>query len=158
MNLGRITKANEIGYKRTYKYIWSACINCGKERWVKLYKGKPISIRCHRCVGVGESSPHWKGGRRKNFYGYVLILINSESPFASMRDSQGYIRRHRLVMARHLGRCLKSWEIVHHKNNKIDDNRIENLELMTQSEHAKLHKEGGDLPPLCHTPLPNLIG
>lgn len=36
-------------------------------------------------------------------------------------------------------------DIVHHKNNIPWDNRLENLEAMSRSEHSILHWEKGDI-------------
>ena len=76
----------------------------------------------------GPKHPNWKGGRKKS-RGYILVYLPSH-PF-SMKNR--YIREHRLVMEKHLGRYLTPKEVVHHKNEIRDDNRIENLELCDSS-------------------------
>ena len=65
-----------------------------------------------------------------------MALYAPEHPAAT---KQGYVFRYRLVMEKVLGRLLTDDEIVHHINEITDDDRPENLQVMTQSEHAKLH-------------------
>ncbi len=40
------------------------------------------------------------------------------------------------MMEQFIGRILREDEVVHHKNGIKTDNRIENLEIMTRSDHA----------------------
>ena len=56
------------------------------------------------------------------------------------------IDEHRLVMQQFLGRVLRTEEIIHHKDGDGRNNAIENLQIMTRSEHSRYHttKRGND--------------
>lgn len=47
------------------------------------------------------------------------------------------VREHRWVMEQHLGRKLERCEHVHHINDDSSDNRIENLEVLSNSDHQR---------------------
>ena len=47
---------------------------------------------------------------------------------------------HRHLYELHIGRRLGRREVVHHINENIHDNRIENLELMTLAQHGRYHR------------------
>lgn len=69
--------------------------------------------------------------------GYVLRYAGLH-PFS---DGRLNIRENVRLMELRVGRHLFSDEMVHHRNGDRKDNRLENLQLMTRSEHSKLHGE-----------------
>lgn len=91
----------------------------------RKYCSKKCADKDKSIIYVGKNHPNWKGST-KNSAGYVLIHEGKQHPFAT---DAGYVPEHRLVMEKHLGRFLTMEEVVHHKNGKRDDNRIENLQL-----------------------------
>jgi hypothetical protein len=86
----------------------------------------------------GDQNPNWKGGIIGDGNGRVLIYSPNHP-----RPSWGgmYVYRYRLVMEEHLGRVLGKDEIVHHINGIKDDDRLENLCVMSQSDHIKIHRK-----------------
>lgn len=116
------------------------CVDCGKERWVQIYKGKPVSLRCRSCANrvsglrnVAENHPQWKGGEF-TVHGYVYIR-KPNHPHASNK----YIKRSIVALEEKLGRYLLPHCYVHHLNGDRGDDRPENLIEVTPSEHTRLH-------------------
>ena len=168
IQIGETKRGFDIGRKGTNYWMWCACPKCGKERWVYLKHGIPVSRYCIQCreyvltparsrvfesrrgiprkpgiIKSGKEAYSYKSGKFKTSTGYISVLLTDEDEFyLPMSTHANRLLEHRLVMARHLGRCLQSWELVHHKNGIKDDNRIENLELTTIGSHSIEHSKG----------------
>jgi len=112
-----------------------AC-GCGEQIPEINKLGIPARFK-HGHNSKGKNHPMWKNG--KKIHSDYILVWRPDHPHA---DSQGYVREHRLIMEVHLGRYLTKDEDVHHINGKKNDNRIENLELMTHSKHMIITHTG----------------
>ena len=102
--------------------------------------GKVVSAETREKIsnaksGVFKHQTEFGGHRKNRTDGYIAVY----TPNHPTANKEGYAMEHILVMEKHIGRYLTDDEVVHHMNRIRDDNRIENLALMTKSTHASLH-------------------
>jgi hypothetical protein len=120
-----------------------ACAHCDKPFYAKRSaildvtrkSGTFCSLECSRAAKKGKAVP-WATPDKPVIHsaGYVLAW-KPDHP----RASRGRVFDHILVMESALGRLLEPWEQVHHLDGDKTNNRLENLELHSNSDHQKLH-------------------
>lgn len=123
------------GITKVVTYICDVCNKSFDVRPSSIRKadkrGTEIRFCSMDCRSEGfseEGNPTYKGG-----------CINKDGYHVIQKSGKQYLL-HRIIMEEHLGRELTPDDCVHHINNIRDDNRIENLQLMTKSEHCSLHE------------------
>ena len=102
----------------------------------KRTKGRKMSAETKNKMSEAHKI-HGIGHQKARLDGYISIYF----PDHPKSTKDGYIMEHILVMEKHIGRHLNDCECVHHKNKNRSDNRIENLVLMTKSDHVSLHSK-----------------
>ena len=148
-----------MNYKRTPNY---KCVVCSRDMYVRpsaMNKSAGWGFTCSKQCGVinrskhtvgvanhqyglkGDKNASFKGDTKISRFGYVLKFM----PNHPRANHAGYVYEHILVMENYLGRPLKTpknkkeWEVCHHIDRNKTNNDISNLQLMTLSEHTKLH-------------------
>ena len=118
-----------------------SCNNCGRgigreqfEAWKgnqKAFGRKHIfcSRGCYFKFHNGKNHTSWKGGKFTVGDGYTRITVGRGKS----------IDEHISVMEKHLGRRLRTGEMVHHIDGDKTNNRKGNLMLTTRSYNNYLH-------------------
>lgn len=127
-----VTIANKTpkNFKKTGSNI--VCRVCENTFYIPKYRvDKGVAKYCSRsCLAKDNLAKYQKiygfQSSGKPRHKYKCITINGKQK-----------RLHRHVMEEHLGRKLESWEHVHHVNDDSYDNRIENLVVLSNSDHQK---------------------
>lgn len=86
----------------------------------------------------GSTHHRWNSGRIVSSEGYTKIRVGIEHPLS---DPNGYAYEHVLVWVSAGNEKPNAHQIIHHANEDKADNRIENLEVMTRSEHNAHHND-----------------
>lgn len=126
------------------------CQNCEKEGIRNRYKQKYCNTKCqlefeyrtgkrdpyetskaaHEAIHA-RTQERWEKGEKSKYIskrGYYIIY----------HPQLGKIKEHHWIWQQHKG-PIPIGHVVHHKNGNKLDNRIENLQLMINSDHHKLH-------------------
>lgn len=140
------------------------CPTCGREfskRDDQIPSQYARQVNCS--VDCGRRARHLRNQRdhprRKTSDGrYWLRFVPGRVDAPSRTSRAGaWVLEHRLVIERQQGRHLEPDEHVHHRNGDGLDNRTENLELLSKSEHMRLHAIDRAATGRHRGPLPRLV-
>lgn len=118
-----------------------------------------MTVYCIERRSLSVATKHSRREKRSSYLGRkqsqeeiskrVETRLRNHKPKGVADTGRGYLRYttgenagrqvHVVMMEEYIGRKLKSNECVHHINGNKQDNRIENLQLMTIGEHSSLH-------------------
>lgn len=121
--------------------VKNVCEVCGKE--FVLSPSQAAHRTGRWCTRECESSSRIKRPLDRQHNGRPAVLdkmgyVRVFEPEHPKAMKGGWVFEHRLLIEQQLGRRLARDEHVHHMNGVKDDNRLENLVVMSHSEHSRL--------------------
>lgn len=121
-----------------YRYKSKICELCKKEYIPTRASQKYCSVGCssnaqRKFLSIPECLEEASRKLDKKI-GYIRVYC----PMHTEANTWGYVYEHRLIMEGTIGRHLTKDEHIHHINGKRWDNRPENLQILSPSEHAKI--------------------
>ena len=132
-------KGKDGVYRDTWqKYISYTCKKCGENFLASHSMGRYCSRKCFMTGNTFTLGISYKRKNRPDRiiqHGYYWII--SEGHPNAIKDR---IPEHRAVMEKHIGRILKSTECIHHIDGNRLNNSLNNLVIVSRSEHNTLHK------------------
>lgn len=148
-------------HKRNH-LIASWCKQCRSETRKKEKKIRQPKIFKHPCQYCKQSfnsksplSKYCSNSCRRMALGYTTRKGHHLSINTKHKSPDGYIFikvamtgnahvdwifEHRHIIEQHIGRKLESSEVVHHIDGNPSNNLIENLQVITQSQHRREHR------------------
>lgn len=107
------------------------------KRYGKEYVREQVVKNLKKRYRKRSNNPAWLGGKRERLKtGYIRLYLGLDKNGKKIRISE-----HRFIMEKYLGRKLKRNEHIHHLNGIRDDNRLSNLIVLNETEHARLHNK-----------------
>ncbi len=117
-----------------------ACKQCGGPFFFTTFpsalarqRGQFCSSSCRGKYQRGTLGTNWRGGKFTDSTGRTWIFQDNAQ--------KRYQYEYRLMVEAMIGRPLASGEVVHHINGNPSDNSPENLLVMSNREHVRLHAQ-----------------
>lgn len=152
---------NCIDCHKSIHYTSKRCKSCAaKARAAKRYFPAKIILICNYCYNEFKRCPSQVGNGNhfcsiKHFHAWWTEQAGgwgNKGSYRTISIDGIEVQEHRYIMEQHINRSLKKDKVVHHINGNPSDNRIENLEIMSRSEHTSLHNMGKSRTGIKHRP------
>lgn len=120
---------------------------CSKECFYKSKEINMLGENNHQYGLRGNKNSSWKSNERITSNGYIRIYM----PEHPLSDESGRILEHRYVAEKYLAKDDELIEVdnkkvlnpnldVHHIDKNKLNNNVDNLKILTRSDHAKIHQ------------------